>query len=144
VPGTRHRSPLAARVVPALVAVALLTGTGASVARASFRGTAAASTTVGSSTVTPPTGLTAGPCTGRHVLLTWTPSTWPRTVTTYAVHYTVGSVPGTASLPANSTRDTTTVTVSGLQGGVRYVFAVSTLTPSTWSSADSNTVSVQC
>ena len=64
VPGTRHRSPLAARVVPALVAVALLTGTGASVARASFRRTAAASTTVGSSTVTPPTGLTAGPCTG--------------------------------------------------------------------------------
>jgi len=144
VPGTRRRSPLITRLAVALVAVALLTGTGASVARASFRGTAAASTTVGSSTVTPPTELTAGPCTGRHVLLTWKPSTWPRAVSTYEVHYTVGSVTRTASLPTNSTRDTTTVTVSGLQGGATYVFAVSTLTPSTWSSVDSNPVSVQC
>jgi hypothetical protein len=36
------------------------------------------------------------------------------------------------------------VTVSGLQGGVTYDFAVATLTPSTWSSVDSNPVSVRC
>jgi hypothetical protein len=134
----RPRPLLAARSALSIVGVAALLLSGAAVATAAFRTTTGSSTSVGTTSVAPPTKFVATPSCGKKtgtVSFTWTP-----TVSTYAdgyeLRYTAGGAGRTVIVPQRSTTSTSVSVTSG----VTYVFTLVSTSPSSWTSITNPTL----
>ena len=132
------RPLLAARSTLAILGGAALLLSGATVAAAGFRGTAGASTSVGTTSVAPPTTLAATTTCHKKagtVVLTWTP-TASAYADGYELRYTAG---GTSRTVAVTQRSTTSTSVS-VTSGVTYVFTLVATSPSSWTSITNPTL----
>ncbi len=128
----RPRPLLAARSVLATLGVAALLLSGAAVATAAFRATTGSSTSVGTTSVAPPTKFAATTACGKKagtVVFTWTP-TGSAYADGYELRYTAGGTSRTVTIPHRSTTSTSFVVTSG----VTYVFTLVSTSPSSWTS----------
>jgi hypothetical protein len=135
---SRPRPLLAARSALAVVGVALVLLSGATVAAAAFRGAVMASTSVGTTSVSPPTKFAATTTCGKKtgtVVFTWTP-TGSVYADGYELLYTAG---GTSRIIAVPQRSTTSTSFS-VSSGVTYVFTLVATSPSSWTSITNPTL----
>ena len=134
----RHRSLLAARSALTILGVAALLLSGAAVATAAFRATTGSSTSVGTTSVAPPTNFAATKTCGKKAgtgILTWTP-TGSAYADGYELRYTAG---GTSRIVAVPHRSTTSTSFS-VSSGVTYVFTLVSTSPSSWTSITNPTL----
>ena len=132
------RPLLAARSALAILGVAALLLSGAAVATAAFRGTTGASTSVGTTSVAPPTKFAATTTCGKKagtVVFTWTP-TGSAYADGYELRYTAGGTSRTVAVPQRST----TSTSLSVSSGVTYVFTLVATSPSSWTSITNPTL----
>ena len=134
----RPRPLLAARAVLATLGVAALLLSGAAVATAAFRATTGSSTSVGTTSVAPPTKFAAATACGKKagtVVFTWT-ATGSTYADGYELRYTAGGTSMTVTIPHRSTTSTSFVVTSG----VTYVFTLVSTSPSSWTSITNPTL----
>ena len=132
------RLPLVTRSALAFLGVATLLLSGAAAAAAAFRATTGASTSVGTTTVSPPTRFAATPSCGKKagtVVFTWTP-TASAYADGYELRYTAAGTSRTVVIPQRSTTSTSLSVTSG----VTYVFTLVATSPSSWTSITNPTL----
>ena len=129
---------LAVRSALAILGVAVLLLSGAAVATAGFRATTGSSTSVGTTSVAPPTKFAAATTCGKKtgtVVFTWTP-----TGSTYADGYELRYTAGGTSRTVVVAQRSTTSTSLAVSSGVTYVFTLVSTTPSSWTSITNPTL----